>query len=332
MIDVIVVLDKLESLGLIKTRKRVGNYMQIYCPFHNDGNERKPSCGVLLHEEIRNGKKYPQGWTHCFSCGFAKSLPDMVTELLKIYNINKSGLDWLHENIPDFDSNNNKNFELLIPSDTMDLINEQYAISYIQTYTESNLQYISENELSSYRFTISYMYERKLTDEIIDKFDIGYDANWIVPGRKKPTPCITFPVRDKNGNTLFLCRRSIQGKFFNYPDGVIKPVYGLFELPNNCKSVIICESCFNALTCWVYGKPAVALLGTGNPYQIQQLKELGVNEFILAFDPDEAGRKATEKLKRALRQVAIVWSFEGIPSGKDINNLSKEEFDSLTLI
>lgn len=331
MIDVIVVLDKLESLGLIKTRKRVGNYMQIYCPFHNDGNERKPSCGVLLHEEIRNGKKYPQGWTHCFSCGFAKSLPDMVTELLKIYNINKSGLDWLHENIPDFDSNN-KNFELLIPSDTMDLINEQYAISYIQTYTESNLQYISENELSSYRFTIPYMYERKLTDEIIEKFDIGYDANWIIPGRKKTTPCITFPVRGKNGNTLFLCRRSIQGKFFNYPDGVIKPVYGLFELPKNCKSVIICESCFNALTCWVYGKPAVALLGTGNPYQIQQLKELGVNEFILAFDPDEAGRKATEKLKRALRQVAIVWSFEGIPSGKDINNLSKEEFDSLTLV
>lgn len=214
----------------------------------------------------------------------------------------------------------------------MDLINEQYAISYIQTYTESNLQYISENELSSYRFTIPYMYERKLTDEIIEKFDIGYDANWIIPGRKKTTPCITFPVRGKNGNTLFLCRRSIQGKFFNYPDGVIKPVYGLFELPKNCKSVIICESCFNALTCWVYGKPAVALLGTGNPYQIQQLKELGVNEFILAFDPDEAGRKATEKLKRALRQVAIVWSFEGIPSGKDINNLSKEEFDSLTLV
>lgn len=332
MIDVMVIIDKLESLGLIKTRKRVGNYMQIYCPFHNDGNERRPSCGILLYEETRNGKKYPQGWTHCFSCGFAKSLPNMVTELLKIYNINKSGLDWLYENIPGFNADNNENFELLIPSDIMNLINEQYAVSYIQKCQKSQLQYISENELISYRFTIPYMYERKLTDEIIERFDVGYDANWIAPGRKKPTPCITFPVRDKSGNTLFICRRSIQGKFFNYPTGITKPVYGLFELPKNCKSVIICESCFNALTCWVYGKPAVALLGTGNSYQIQQLKELGIREFILAFDPDEAGRKATEKLKRALRHVAIVWSFEGIPYGKDINNLSKKEFDSLTLV
>ena len=79
----------------------------------------------------------------------------------------------------------------------------------------------------------------------------------------------------------------------------------------------------------MYEKPAVALLGTGNSYQIQQLKELGVNEFVLAFDPDEAGRKATEKLKRALHSVAIVWSYANIPAGKDINDLTKDEFDNL---
>lgn len=74
------------------------------------------------------------------------------------------------------------------------------------------------------------------------------------------------------------------------------------------------------------------MLGTGNSYQIQQLQELGVHEFILAFDPDEAGRRATAKLKRALKSVAIVWEFEGIPIGKDINNLSLEEFNALTLV
>ena len=332
MIDVITILEKLESFKFLRTHKRVGNYMQIYCPFHNDGNERKPSCGVLLYDEIRGGRKYPQGWTHCFTCSYAKTLPDMVTDLLKLHNISKSGMDWLIENIPGFDPNNNGDLELLIPSDIMDTINENYAVSYIQSITNSKQQYISEEELAAYRFTVPYMYERKLTDEIIEKFDIGYDANWIAPGRKKPTPCITFPVRNRNGKTLFLCRRSIQSKFFNYPTGVTKPVYGLYELPKGCKSVIICESCFNALTCWVYGKPAVALLGTGNTYQIQQLRELGVNEFILAFDPDEAGRKATEKLKRALRNNAIVWEFEGIPAGKDINDLNREEFDALEII
>ncbi len=332
MIDVAAILDKLESLNFLKTHKRAGNYMQIYCPFHNDGNERKPSCGVLLHEEIRGGRKYPQGWTHCFTCSYAKSLPDMVTDILKLHNISKSGLDWLIENIHGFNPETNGNLELLIPSDIMDIINENYAVSYIQSCIKSKQQYLSEKELASYRFTVPYMYERKLTDDIIEKFDVGYDANWIAPGRKKSTPCITFPVRDKNGKTLFLCRRSIQGKLFNYPNGVTKPVYGLYELPKNCKSVIICESCFNALTCWVYGKPAVALLGTGNAYQFQQLKELGVHEFILAFDPDEAGKKAAQKLKHNLKSNAFIWEFDGIPVGKDINNLSKEEFDALNLI
>lgn len=332
MADIYEILLKLESLGFLKTHKRVGNYMQIYCPFHNDGKERKPSCGVLLHEEIRGGRKYPQGWTHCFTCSYANPLPEMITDLLKIRNISKSGMDWLIENIPNFDGMTDSDFELLIPSDVINTLNEQYAISYIQSLSKPKQKYVSEEELASYRFTVPYMYERKLTDKIIEKFDVGYDANWIAHGRKKSTPCITFPVRNKDGKTLFLCRRSVQGKFFNYPTGVTKPVYGLYELPENSKSVIICESCFNALTCCVYGKPAVALLGTGNSYQIQQLKELGVHEFILAFDPDDAGRKATEKLKRALKHSAIVWSFEGIPAGKDINNLTKEEFEALTLV
>ena len=331
MVDVEIILEKLESFGFIRVHKQVGDYMQIYCPFHSDGNERKPSCGVLLNEQFKNGRRYPQGWTHCFTCGYAESLPDMISDLLKLKSISQTGIDWLIQNIPGFQADFEADYQQLIPDNLMNALTDNFAVQYLQSLTQPKVEYISEAELASYRFTIPYMYERRLTDEIIDKFDVGYDANWVAPGRKTPTPCVTFPVRDKDGHTLFFCRRSVQGKFFNYPTDVTKPVYGLYELPPNCKSVIICESCFNALTCWVYGRPAVALLGTGNSYQIQQLKELGVQEFILAFDPDDAGRRATNKLKKALKSVAIVWSFVGIPPGKDINDLTKEEFDALTL-
>lgn len=331
MVDVEVILEKLQSFGFIRIHKQVGDYMQIYCPFHSDGNERKPSCGVLLNEQFKNGRRYPQGWTHCFTCGYAESLPDMISDLLKLKSISQTGIDWLIQNIPGFQADFEADYQQLIPDNLMNALTDNFAVQYLQSLTQPEVEYVSEAELASYRFTIPYMYERRLTDEIIDKFDVGYDANWVAPGRKTPTPCVTFPVRDKDGHTLFFCRRSVQGKFFNYPTDVTKPVYGLYELPPSCKSVIICESCFNALTCWVYGRPAVALLGTGNSYQIQQLKELGVQEFILAFDPDDAGRRATNKLKKALKSVAIVWSFVGIPPGKDINDLTKEEFDALTL-
>lgn len=327
MIDVYEILQKLESMGFLRLHKQVGNYMQIYCPFHNDGNERKPSCGVLLHEEVRAGKKYPQGLFHCFTCHYAKSLPDAVSDLLKLHNISKSGMDWLIENIPGFEGNLD-DLDSLISTEIIDTLNEQYAVSYIQSISKPKPQYVTEEELASYRFTVPYMYERKLTDDLIIKFDIGFDANWIPPGRKNIMPCITFPVRDINGNTLFLCRRSIEGKFYNYPKDVVKPLWGIGDLPKNCKSIIICESIINALTCWKYGFPAVALMGTGNAYQIQQLKELGVQEYVICMDGDDAGNQATEKLKKALRQVAIVWTINML-DGKDVNDLDKATFLSL---
>lgn len=328
MVDIELVLEKLESFGFIRIHKQVGNYMQIYCPFHNDGNERKPSCGVLLHDEYRNGHHYPIGFCHCFTCHYAKQLPDMITDLLKLKSISQTGIDWLIQNIPGFVPDYESELELLIPDNLMSTLNDKFAVNYIQSLTKPKLEYVSEAELASYRYTVPYMYERKLTDEIIEKFDVGYDANWVAPGKKKPTPCITFPVRDREGNTLFIYRRSVEGKFFHAPTGTTKPVYGLYELPKGCKSVIICESIINCLTCWVWGYPAVALLGTGNSFQIQQLKELGVNEYVICLDGDDAGMRGTEKLKRALKSTALIWSIQMI-YGKDVNDLEKTVFDKL---
>ena len=139
--------------------------------------------------------------------------------------------------------------------------------------------------------------------------------------------CITFPVKDLKGNVLFLCRRSIEGKFFHYPAGVEKSVYGIYELPKGVKSVIVAESCLNALRLRTFGYYAVALLGTGTPHEIDQLKQLGVSEFVLCLDGDEAGQKGAARLKRALSNVALVWTVH-MPVDKDANDCkTKEEFD-----
>lgn len=327
--DVISILDKLESMRMIRTHKQVGNYMQIYCPFHSDGKEKKASCGVLLQEEHRGGRRYPEGLFHCFTCKYAKPMDQAVTDLLKLHGVSKSGIDWLSENIPGFNTSS-ADYERMLSGDLMYGLMDKYAVEYVNSMLGKKQEFISEEELASYRYTVPYMYERKMTDEIIEKFDVGYDGNWIPPGRKKPTPCITFPVRDRDGNTLFFCRRSIQGKIYNYPTGVSKPLYGIDMIPKGWNSIIICESIINALTAISWGYVAVALMGTGNSLQIQQLRELGAKEFVLCLDGDEAGRKASEKLKRALMRNAIVWTVN-IPDGKDVNDLTKEEFDILYL-
>ena len=282
MLDIIPILDKLQSFGYIRMNRQIGNYMSIYCPFHAGGQEHKPSCGVLLQDEVRGGQIYRAGWFHCFACGASYNLSEAVTEILKRQSIDKSGFDWLSENVPGFSVDNE--FDYLLPQSMMEQITNKYTLDYIRSKSGiDDIKYVSEEELATYRYTVPYMYERKLTDEIIEKYDIGVDLNFIPPGRVKKVPCITFPVRDIQGRTLFLCRRSISGKMYNYPEGV------------------------------------------SNSYQINQLRQLGIHEFVLAMDGDDAGRRAAKKLKKQLKDVAIVWAIN-MPDGKDLNDLNEDEF------
>ena len=325
--QVISVVEKLDSSNLIRKGRVSGDWYTIHCPFHSNGQEKKPSCGILLQDQTKNGRTYKAGMFHCFACGYSKDLEGGVGDLLKQHSITTSSLDWLKSILPGFKLDASE-VDTLVPDELFGSLVDKYASESIRVRVLGAPKYVSEQELASYRYTVPYMYQRKLTDAIIEKYDVGYDANHIPPGRSKPLPCVTFPVRDVQGNTLFFCRRSIVGKYFNYPEGVTKPVYGLYELPKDCKSVIICESVFNALTAVVYGYNAVALLGTSNPYQIDQLKKLGVREFVLCLDGDEAGMRGAKKLKAALSEHAIVWTIH-MPVDKDLNDCTKEEFDKL---
>jgi len=326
--NIVRAIDILAQHNIIRTVKVVGDYYRIYCPIHNDGNERKASCGVLIHDQYKNGQHYPAGWFHCFACGYADTFVNTINKIFELRGLGQSGVSWLNEHVPDFEED--EEIDYLVPTDIMEQLINKHSIQDIRSRLDESNKFsiVSEEELSKYRFTVPYMYERKLTDKIIEDYDIGYDANWQFGNKKSPTPCITFPVRDISKNTLFICRRSIEGKIFHYPEGVIKPLYGIDMIPATAKSIIICESCFNALTAVAYGYFAVATLGTGNSYQIQQLKELGIHDFVLCFDGDDAGRRATNKFKKALKSVAFVWTIE-MPDGKDLNDCTKEEFDEL---
>lgn len=326
--DVVRILERLESLNLVRLNKIAGDYYSVYCPFHSNGQERRPSCGVLIHEQYRNGQLYPEGWWHCFTCGIAKSMKQAVEEILSSHPVSSDIREELNRLIGDDLAVESSH---LVSTKEVDSIISRFAIKNINQMSNKKLTYISEEELASYRYVVPYMYERKLTDQIINKYDIGVDMHFIPYGGKKEVPCITFPVRDKNGNVLFILRRAISSKRFFIPDDVQKPVYGIYELPKGINTVVVCESCFNALTSVRYGKPAVALLGTGTPYQIEQLKRLGVSNFILALDPDEGGRRGTARLRKALKSCAVVWSYVGIPEGKDVNDLTEEEFNNLEL-
>lgn len=327
--DIETALDYMNNKGLIRLARQStngSNWRQLHCPFHNNGQEKRPSCGCSLESEVRNGQEYHAGTFHCFSCQTTYSFSKGILEILKLKNSSIAAHPELERFVNEVEVSDPN---LLIPSELMSSIMASYAVADLRLRMNNKQEFISEEELASYRFVVPYMYKRKLTDAVIDKYDVGYDAHHIPAGRKKELPCITFPIRDMQGRTISICRRSIEGKYFNMPTGVDKPIYGIYELPKDVKEVIICESIFNALTCVVYGHPAIALLGTGSAPQIDTLRKLGIRTYVLCLDNDDAGNRGTAKLKKALKGSAMIWTMHTPDDGRDVNDLSYSEFEEI---
>ena len=281
-----------------------GENLQSNCPFHKNGQERKPSFGV-------NGDIDK---CHCFSCGWAGTIEEMISELYGYQDEGKFGKRWL---IKRFNT-----VEIETRSNIMEGFNVRNNNSNtnrilrrgIDNIDDSKQIFITEEELDKYRYIHPYMYTRKLTDEIIERFDIGYD---------KTRDEITFPVADLYGTIRFIASRSVKNKFFRLPKGEDKPIYqGYRFVTGRYRTAYITESFLNCLTCWKYNKPAMAMIGTGNQKQYEILNKLPVREYILAFDPDEAGRKATERFRKNVHGKIIKELV--YPDNRDINELQEE--------
>lgn len=281
-----------------------GENIQTNCPFHKNGQERKPSFGV--NGEIDK--------CHCFACGWAGTIEEMISELYGYEDEGKFGKRWL---IKRFNT-----VEIETRPNIMEGFNERNNrlndrnINRLDNLNNNSVDntYISDEELDKYRYIHPYMYERGLTDKIIERFDIGYDRE-----RKE----ITFPVRDIEGRCVFVAGRSTERKFFRLPQGLNKPLYqGYRFVDGSYKICYVTESFLNCLTCWKYDKPAIAMLGTGNKKQYEILNKLPVREYILAFDPDEAGRKATERFRKNVHGKIIKELV--YPDSRDINDLQEE--------
>ena len=304
LIDIIKELEyqlSLNGVHLFNQIKELPDDLMVSCPFHKNGQERRASCGIRKKD----------GWVHCFTCGESCSLEQMISRCFGYDDIGQYGLQWLKNNfLGEVVTNRNINLDLTR--------NGTWGTNEIRA--ENN--YVTEQELDSYRYWHPYMKKRKLTDEVIELFDIGYD---------KKTNCITFPIKDIYGRCLFVARRSVNSKFFNYPTNVEKPVYGVYELTKQKEfpqEIYICESMIDALTLWGVGKYAVALNGLGTEKQFEQLSKLPCRKYILATDNDEAGQKARFILKRKIKNKLIT---EVIlpPNRKDINECTNTELAQL---
>lgn len=309
------------GVTLFRRTKSLGSNMQFSCPFHSGGMERKPSCGMSREVTYGGGKVYEAGMVHCFTCNYTNPLPIFISDVLGRMDAGFYGNQWLKKNFvasevitrPKLDLNFGRGVQVFEP---------EYKT-------------IPEHELDKYRWVHPYMYTRKLTDELIEMFDVGYD---------KLNDSLTFPVRNKDGETVFINRRSVTTKFHKYGEDDPKTefLYGEYELEKYSDwfegseyegKLYIVESVINCLTLWKMKVPAVALMGVGGGGQITLLKQRPERMLVLALDPDEAGQRAQLKLYDKLASEKVVkflvypeefyvnkWDINDAPELLDIGN------------
>lgn len=271
--------------------------LRITCPFHGDGKEKNPDCFI-------NNDPYDKlyGVFHCFACGSKGFITDIVNKCFG--QVGNFGQTWLVNNFADI------------------FVEQEYALPEIDL-SSNHKQYLDSSEIDKYKYFHPYMFKRHLTEDVIRKFSVGYDD---------VDKTIVFPVWDANDHLVFFTRRSVNSKYFYIPTGVDKPVYLLnFIIKEHITKVIVCESQINALTAWSWGYPAVALLGTGSKEQYKILNKSGIRNYVLCFDGDIAGDNGIKRFKENMRDDVLI-SVKYMPRGRDLNDLTKDEFDAIKIV
>lgn len=187
-----------------------------------------------------------------------------------------------------------------------------------------------EEALEEFRYRrSSYFIDRGFPAELLDFYEIGGMTD------SKGVHRETIPIRDENGDLLTVSARRTDSdedpKYLllkNIPKG--DTLYNLciakdyLGLP---RTLILVEGFVDVWTLSLYGVyNVVAAMGTDlTPSQVRLLR-IYAEEIIVAFDPDEAGRKGTERVMKALQWGAQVRKLD-LPEGKDPKNLDQADIN-----
>lgn len=238
---------QLYGAGLLREIKNTGSDLMCTCPFHANGKEHNPSCGVLLQQKVTKDKTYEAGTVHCYTCGYTADLPQFVADLLGLSSP-VEGFKWL------VNQYNYQTEERELPD--LDMYRGSTAKSSV--LEESLVKQYTQNLLQSEE-ACRYLHKRRIANWVLEAYELGFDPE---------DKTVLFPVRGMDGKVIFYKGRSIAGKHFYNAKEIDKTsvVFGLWEILNGSFSwgtsdqieeVWITESEIDALSLISYGVPAV---------------------------------------------------------------------------
>ncbi|ALO13832.1 DNA primase [Salinivirga cyanobacteriivorans] len=279
----------------------------IKCPFHKDD---KPSCKIYTDTNTYN----------CFGCG---KTGDVIQFIQDKENCNKhAALKIATELANGSTTENNQN------TDVMGIASKRAAEA------ENFAELFNRQKDGLPRSPKAQQYLKSRGLEQLQEVGYNSGVNW-----KKLKQCITFPLKDKNGNIVSLYGRRIvesgghnvefgkhyytanrKGLYPHYPDANTETLI-ITEAIIDCASL---QLVINNEQLAMKGISVLTAYGTNGltAEHIEAIKQLkNLQEIIFFFDGDIAGKegiiKSTEKLQHLKCKITAVPT----PDGEDVNSM-----------
>ena len=274
-IDVLTIIEKLrEDLALKGINRfnkiKVNNdNIQVTCPIHKNGQEQKPSAGIVL----KGSEKVEEGTIHCFTCGYTATLPELVSDCFGFNDNGKYGKSWLLQNFASGDLRQRTSLNLGNPK-----INKK--VKAMDSYQITGILSITNNE-DTYNYDVKASYKAK------DNYRVS-----LVNKSNNHEQIIL-----KSNNEVYVITPALNKSFkfqSNWPDNNSQ-IYILSSIVNdmnsdNEKTIDEVDSSFVITTKVNYPnniglvKQKIYADKDGNITKIEVLNDTGIVEMVMTFD------------------------------------------------
>lgn len=313
------------------TQKSKGANLYV-CPLCGSGTG-KSGTGAF---SIKNGTSWK-----CFSCNAGGDIFDLYGAINGTADHNEQlrGLSELYGvQVASYRSTAQEDFSPEYQNPTK---NERYTHNSIHTsvYTQAEAEDYTDFFLQANKAVeqTDYWKKRGLSKETVDRFKLGYVAEWRHPkAPKAPTsPRLIIPT----GKGSYLARdtrEEVPAEQKPYSKSKVGSIqlFNKRALQTATKPIFIVEGELDALSIIEVGGEAVALGTTTKSKALVELlkAQAPAQALIIALDNDEAGQRASRELTEGLQELNIpCYSFNPCGEYKDANEALQRDREAFTI-
>lgn len=313
------------------TQKSKGANLYV-CPLCGSGTG-KSGTGAF---SIKNGTSWK-----CFSCNAGGDIFDLYGAINGTADHNEQlrGLSELYGvQVASYRSTAQEDFS---PEYQNPAKNERYTHNSIHTsvYTQAETEDYTDFFLQAHKAVeqTDYWKKRGLSKETVDRFKLGYVAEWRHPKAPKAPTSPRLIIPTSTGSYLARdTRDEIPAEQKPYSKSKVGSIqlFNKRALQTATKPIFIVEGELDALSIIEVGGEAVALGTTTKSKALVELlkAQAPAQALIIALDNDEAGQRASRELTEGLQGLNIpCYSFNPCGEYKDANEALQRDREALAI-